>query len=117
MPTLFWIIVLFVTGILSFTAGAYFMIIAMQPHMNALGNTKTMRKSASKVKGDLSMIIVTFIIAAALLLYALYRKRHTITARDGLVLGIAAILFFLVMSGAVNALHAPTLSLQLFGTR
>ena len=37
MPTLFWIIVLFVTGILSFTAGASFMIIAMQPQMDALG--------------------------------------------------------------------------------
>lgn len=63
------------------------------------------------------MIIVTFVIAALLLLVALYRKRHTITIRDGVLLGLAAILIFLVMSGALNALHAPSLSIQLFGTR
>lgn len=60
-------------------------------------------------------ILATFIIAVILLLGALYIKRRTITNREAIAFGLAAILIFLVLSGAVNAIHAPSLSIHLFG--
>lgn len=63
------------------------------------------------------MIIVTFVIAAVLLLVALFVKRHAITNREVIAFGLAAILIFLVLSGAINALHAPSFSIHLFGMR
>lgn len=37
MPTLFWIIALFVTGILSFVAGSFIFLLSVKPQMDALG--------------------------------------------------------------------------------
>lgn len=63
------------------------------------------------------MALLAFVIAALLLLTALYIKRRTITNRDAIAFGLVAIVVFLVLSGALNAIHVPALSIHLFGER
>ena len=59
------------------------------------------------------MTAVIFTITAILLIAALYVKRHTITNRGAIALGLAAILIFLILSGAINAIPVPSISLHL----
>ena len=54
------------------------------------------------------------LIALVALLLALYVKRTTLRNGDLVVLVVGAVVLFLVLSGALNALHLPHFAIHLF---
>ena len=54
------------------------------------------------------------LIALVAFVFALYVKRETLRSSDLIALAIGATVLFLVLSGALNALHFPSFVLRLF---
>lgn len=54
------------------------------------------------------------VVALVALLFALYLKRTTLRNSDLVALVVGAVVLFLVLSGAFNALHLPTIAVRLF---
>lgn len=65
----------------------------------------------------LSLSDVPTIVACLVLLYVLYRKRHTFTARDIVACVLAAVLVFLFVSGMIHALHVPDVTVHLLDSK
>ena len=55
-------------------------------------------------------VLITFLV----LLYALYLKRETFRTGDLVAFAVGAVVLFLVLSGAFNALHLPHFAIHLF---
>ena len=66
---------------------------------------------------SLSPSDVPMIVACLVLLYVLYRKRHTFKTRDMLAGVLLAVLVFLVLSGALNLLHVPDVTMHLLSSK
>lgn len=65
----------------------------------------------------LSLSDVPTIVACLVLLIVLYRKRHTFTVRDIVVGVFVAVLVFLLLSGTLNRLHVPDMTMHLLGSK
>ena len=68
---------------------------------------------------SLAQLLTQFptLLACLVLLFVLYRKRHTFTARDILAGILAAVLVFSLLSGVLYAIHAPAIAVHLLGSK